>query len=663
MALHVESTIYDASKAGTSLLTLPRECIGVITSFLLSKDLIALVLIGSRPLKAKIEQGCTQICVEIWPLSKWPLLAFQFRNLRSLRVIPHNKNLYHPIVAMDDCLLPPVSHQALERLEVRSLLSFTLLRDDRLGKLLPSLKSLKLYGEGAISIEDFAHVPPTVTEFVIKIHRLVKYGASSMHPISDLSVLSKEIESLSIVGFFFVADDAAQVQEALPPNLTRLRIATHTAEEVIQGLPHTIRHLSLYHTDNTKNIVRFSVTHLPLVLLRYVAMNYHPVLRMDSPFPGTLKTLDLTRTVVIQRLDGTPLDFDVLPLSLTSLTGFSVPLKTSIDYSALLPHIKELCFDWSYVQVPPTIIFPIHSLQSLVLNDIYVGAYSDAILSSIPDTLTHLYVPLRNTPQWLKTIAQRLSNLKHLELHPTTDVLPYDAFWRHMYGRLEQLRVTSKAFERIADLGGDWKCLKTLFLTVQKEGPDPYAMVWSPIKPEDALPKEVDNIPWRYPVTLEKMNLHVGSQWSTFWPRIPHMTNLKSLRVQVMHSVVIPKDLDDIPMEIFQELPSSLRTLDIEIFAPFEPKHLAELPSGLTSLTIELAGLTREKGAKGFAGLSNPHFESLPRSLTELNVADRDCVPLNTLPDIPLLAHTTIKKLNTSRKYKAIKEATRQKEE
>lgn len=610
---------------GLALCGVSSECLGLITSYLAYSDIIALKITGNMLLNAKIDLGMSEVRFELWPLSKWPSHVFNWRNLRSLCASSGgNEELYHPILAPQDNLLPQEPHPALQRLEVSATLSFTLLSSNTLAVILPNLRVLKLAGDGKFVKHMLRHVPQTVVDFAIKVPPVESNNDEIQLTLSDIAILPRDLHSLSLRGRTLKLSSstpAEMVQKALPSQLNRLRLTVTDISRALSGIPLSIRRLTLEGTGG--KIVTAVFSHV-LPRLEYLRILVPPFGYLDlqhiGPFPEGLTTLRTPyKTSLSYQGSGQKDDGLLLPLSLTRIEGYDT-LTLYSDHKAKLPNLSKIKVDDIETQAElDRLTLPSKQLRQVILNDLNKVPFNATFFSKLPNTITSLYASIKNTPLWLETIL-RLDNLRKLELHANTEALPIATFWNRISPRLEYLRAWSTHFESIEGFCGDWSKLKELVFFVPRDYELPPNSV---IDLDTGLPIIHGNTSYTftYPASLERLQLQTGSHWAFFWHQLSYATRLMTLKLELMANSVMSEEESIAANQVLRHLPSSLRFLTAGYCVPYGPEHFSDLPQGLRSLEIVVEWPPRPDG-KNYRKqlLSLNDLVHLPPSLTSFNV-------------------------------------------
>lgn len=616
-----QPSVQSSPKVGRTLCDVSSDCIGLIACYLSWSNVTALKISGNPLLNAKIDQGMAEIRFELWPLSKWPSHVFKYRNLRSICALSAGiDELYHPIIAPNDNLLPQEPHYALQRLQVSSTLSFTVLSDSTLATLLPNLKVLKLAGNGKFIPKMLRHVPQTVINLKLKITSTDLNEANNQIFLSDIEVLPRDLHSLSLRGRTLTFDkttNSEMVQKALPQHLNRLRLTVTDLSQMLSGIPISITHLTLEARGDSMANASFSHVLPRIEYLRLVAPPFGYIeLRHPGPFPTSLTVLRTSfKTSFLSQ--GSIHGEITFPPSLTRIEGYEALSTTSMDYEVYLPNLTALRIE----EFPnkgelDKVILPSKQLRHLVLNDVDRVSFDGTFLAKLPDTLTHLYASIKNVPIWLETIL-RLKNLRKLELHPNTDALPIDTFWRRISPRLESLRARTSHFDSLEGFGGDWSQLKELYFIVHRNYSLPPNTKVDLNDGLSIIHTNNTSFAWTYPASLEHLNLHIGSHWNIFLHHLTYATKLTKLAVDLSEGVISETEAIGANRAL-RHLPASLRYLTTAYYAPFGPEQFQELPQGLRSLTATI-NWPSNMAPQSRRRISLDDLSRLPASVTSFN--------------------------------------------
>lgn len=426
-------------------------------------DLVKLKICGNRHLIRKIRQDLEILTVLVSPLSNWPADAFNHRHLRTLRVLPDLKGMFHPVLAAMDDLMPPVAHPCLVTLEVSVILGLSLLRpqtpSQSLKDVLPALQSLSLSGTGYFEPSYLENVPRTLTDLRVKVQvsspRLLPNFAAGIMPELPPGLTTLKLKGMVLS--FTGDEDWAK----LPSTITSLSIGIELGNGAFKIPIIGIRRLSIY--GMMPQAIGYQGFRLDvpqrIEKLRIVSEPSLPLF-VKQPFPTSLTDLRLPQASWfvadpsvggVRWRDTTTL----LPPSLTRVEG--VNLAREIKYHhALLPLCKK-----SRIVMEPEYADPLFDLaEEVEFADPYTlthGLWQDPL----PTTITKLTTRVLISEPWLRNLAQ-LVNLRHLHLERQSSPMPSQGFWNLMHTRLETLSTALGPTNSLTDIEGPWTNLKSL---------------------------------------------------------------------------------------------------------------------------------------------------------------------------------------------------------
>ena len=589
------------------LFHLSGECIGLIISKLLWKDLNALFSTGNHLIQAQIYRYTTQIEAQLYSLQVYPIQAFEYPHLKSLTATSTKRKIsgdteYDPYYVINDQLCKP--HNSLESLEIQGSLAFLILNaNHQLSVMLPGLKKLKLASNGCLTGDDFLNLPPKLTYLSLRSKWHSTSEPASNLPLSTIKHLPQTLETLKISRIYLSAHDDSLENVSFPPGLTNLRCHLPDARMVYEMLPHTLRALRLDLSGlviwKSSNISRLTSLTSLAISCTLAFMSFR--LMIDVPFSSSLTSLTLPVEPSYCAFQGRKCENlnELLPRSLTSFNGLTA-LHASTDWATTAPLLKHASLAPNVLQgssIPS-------KLPPLVSLSISTPLLSDHIDTILPNTLTELHAPVQKTSSWLKAITQ-LTQLKTLDLAESSSQMPSQGFWRFLKPRLTSLSVYLDHFEAIEDLEDDWTFLKALKLTWEFN-----TLPASPLK--NALDIRIASTPLqpvRFPLSLTSLQLYPGSHHRLFFHPIDCLTQLDTLEVN------ITTDVSSDPAGyfcFFTTLPSSLTRLWVTTNCKLPELFLKALPPGLRYLRA------RSRGNDTDEPWSNELLACLPRTLVFL---------------------------------------------
>ena len=545
---------------------------------------MALEMAGNKAVSWKLERSVTKIDAQIPCLSKWSFLPFRYPKLRSL-TINRNKGLdYHPFYAPNDQFIPNEGHKTLESLSIHSTHSLTLLHGyalpSKLSRLLPSLKKLEIESNSHFSSNMLRNVPPTITDFRLTLS--ADLSDTPFH-ISALGSLPQSLRTLHITSDSLVECTPMYGPAntiSLPPTLTDLSLRIQRSSlRVLKSLPPKMR--SLIHTGTIEARSEIKLSELPkgLTVLHCNCLYRNGTLILDSPFPDTLISLIMNLNVRIESQEERLDELRSFPPSLTALEFFHPLLHQmalSSSLSALLTvHISTNLGDFNNMR----------NLTSVTFDE---WLSCDGMISSLPETLTHLTATPTRALEWLTTIP-KLTHLKSLHLYQS-DPMPHSYFWEHLYSRLESLHCYVAHFDYVDDLSGEWSNLKELTLETAELLPE--LSLWCTKEPSDRGPS-----PIKYSSTLEKLTIFGLQFLPLFWTPIAQLPRIESLSLYG-HNEPIRRPYNAFLAATVEEtianLPASLTALVITLPYYIPPNCIQMLPTGLKHLEFISEGYGAE---------------------------------------------------------------------
>lgn len=599
----------------TTLDSISDECIDLITRHLDYFDVRALELCGNRALSARIERGVSQVRALVPSLGKWPLHAFNYRNMRSLTVINAgaecNMKLTTPVIAEEDRLIPKTGHKLLESLKIQTILCFTVarLQSPSLEELLPNLRSLDLEGEGAFDPKSFFKMLPSKLTFL-----RLKASGNSVHvnrnmPPALIADLPRSLETLLLQDCDIQFDKdpfAADAVISFPPALTRLRVTSNYILPAVQAIPKSVTDLTLgmSYLGTRQELSVSSLCSLNLKRFQFKCGSAYNkvILVLDRPFPTTLHTLifphEFQSIVDGDTVTKEPELDRYLPPSLTSFGGLSLQ-HTCINWGTTLPNMKHgRIYKTVFKTQPPTKFPPLLSLNIPELD------LPDASVQAFPTTLIQLRASVRNTPVWMEKMKS-LTSLSELQLNESSIKLPSIGFWDLMRERLTSLDCVTAHFESLDDLCCDWKRLESLALhcyASEEFGPkDLEKYTVDPTKTNLKL--------FRLPPALKRLHFVTMSHFDFFAHSLAYLTQLEALSIGIEHAEHTPQDHNHV-WSILETLPKSITHFSIDTPTPLPAEYLKYLPKTIVDLSLRSSASYKEPVL-----WSEEHFRLLPPKL------------------------------------------------
>lgn len=380
----------------TTLLHLFSHDLSSITAYLAGKDILRLLVVGSKSLTASLERETRNIELRLDLFSKLPLSVFNLPSLRLLAIHCGNTHIV-PYLRLPSPL--PRRSQGLERLEtlrlhfcdaVELLNSF----DGTLGNAFPCIRELSLSGYGSKLTEDrMSFLPPTLE----KLELLPNARLNSSHEYSfmDLSRLPRGLISLTMrqvridaLGFNL------ETTQLLPPNLRHLEIDLVYSSNFLDYLPSTLEVLKVTHSEPWGMPLEFDLKVVfPSSLLELsLTFSMRTNITILEPLPASLKTLHLNANKLkgdlksmlpssITCLSSTTIG--LLPIDLT-LTHFPDITEARLTENALVPsNCKTLTVETK---------FPLDfSLVPSTLESLKIPMLLEEHITQLPKTLTSFH--------------------------------------------------------------------------------------------------------------------------------------------------------------------------------------------------------------------------------------------------------------------------------
>lgn len=564
------------------------------------------------------------IDAKIPALKKWPITAFNYPQLRSLRIEGEMKKYTTPIIIPNGILIPPEGHKMLERLEINyfsaSLLLLDLPGDISLSTLLPRLSELSITGCGYLSEAALRSIPPSVTSLTLDFF---EPHSLHYHPDPDISILSllpPRLTLLNLISIWLkIGYDRELPELLLPSSLTSVALNVDLMHPVLSVLPKDV--VSLHFWSQIANSIKLSELPRELQKMQFSGHENLTIV-VDTVFPPDL-TCWVEETLIQYEWELGELGIitqnltALLPPSMTTYDPFDADLE-QLDLRAILPNVKSYELT-SYCGLPNTI----PPATKLFTYDEDFTVY----LPMFTVNLVSLRCSVLNTPAWLDTFSL-LVNLKSLHLNePYTCHLP-SSTWKILHGRLQHLNASITHFESLEDLYGPWKDLTSLKLTLLDTMLLP-SDLQEGLSKFDSTSSELRELV-RYPLELKKLSLFLLQEWHVFMPPVKHLKHLKKFKClcaenQINDDVYVDMELIN---EVLAELPPSITYLKAQLPCHIRPQSLYSLPRHLKVLQLDLPTNKSINSA-----WINEHFFNLPPSLTSLTVFGRLCINTSDLLD------------------------------
>lgn len=570
----------EASSVHKNLIQLSLDCFERITRYLGFYDIMALELVGSPKLSAKLEQSVTEIDATIPSLFSWSFLPFRYRQLRRICINRPSRAPYGVIFAPNDCIIPIQGHTTLESLQIQNPLGLHLLRSQpglpALSTLVPNLKRLDIDCYGVFEEEMMRNVPPKVTELKLAIFSQYHLKDNPNLDIQVLNYLPESLETFTHSLTFMIANgDRESLKEkvSLPSTLTSLEISVNYAKAFIALLTDAITHLTLlFDCEETEQVkvseIPSKLVYFDLIPLNLGTWQFIP----DVPFPSTLRSMSCMCEYIWRPGETIANVADLYPPSLKTLQAPTGLLPPEIGLSC--PNLTI----W-HSAVSAMSLEKMTSLTSLGLAS---APNIQDLVHCLPLTLKLLGLRMKNATEWIEAVT-KLPNLTSLTLASPSVPLPRDRFWSYMHTRLETLQCSVVSFESMEDLGSEeWTRLQSLTLTSPNTDATLSSDLQAFIDKHPNAPYAPGN-PVRFPSTLKHLGLWFDRHNAYFWPAIPDIPHLEALYV---HESEKPTHKNPQIFEFMERLPSSLRVLSLKLPHSMEPRYLSKLPKDLRVLEL-----------------------------------------------------------------------------